>query len=105
MFAVIYRFTVHTGQDESFQEAWGELTNLIHRHEGSLGSRLHRESEGNYIAYAQWPDRQTWEGSGDKLPAEADGWRQQMRASCEKIETLHTLDMTDDLLQERTYLP
>jgi hypothetical protein len=27
---------------------------------GSLGARLHRSDEGTFIAYAQWPDRESW---------------------------------------------
>lgn len=74
------------------------MTILIRDHEGGLGSRLHKKSDTEYLAYAQWPDRTTWENAGDKLPPEVDEIRQAMRSSCEKMDTLHEMDMVDDLL-------
>ncbi|RMG67785.1 MAG: antibiotic biosynthesis monooxygenase [Bacteroidetes bacterium] len=99
MFAVIYAFHVQPGQAGAFEIAWRELTMLIYQYEGSLGSRLHRQDEATYIAYAQWPDRQTWAQSGDKLPPEAKEASARMRAACTQIETLYELDSIDDLLQ------
>ncbi len=103
MFTVIYQFQVKLGLEKAFIEGWKGLTELIYQYEGSLGSRLHRENETSYIAYAQWPDKQTWQNSGKKLPDSADLFRQQMRASCEKIETLHELVVLEDLLQEKGF--
>lgn len=98
MFAVIYAFTVKPGCQPVFEEAWTELTGLIRDYEGGLGSRLHRKTDEIYIAYAQWPDRATWDNSGDKLPDSAQPIRKRLRESCEKIETLHELDWVKDLL-------
>ncbi len=103
MFAVIYKFKVKLGQEEVFTEAWTKLTQLIYQYEASLGSRLHRQSDAIYIAYAQWPDRNTWAGSGEKLPKEAEQYRNQMRESCESIETLHELEMVENLLKNRPF--
>ncbi len=100
MFCVIYAFHVLPGKEDDFLQAWADMTHLIRKHEGGWGSRLHHEKEGTYLAYAQWPDRETWENSGNKLPPEADEVRTTMRASCEQIETLHTMDMLMDLLSE-----
>jgi len=61
MYVVIYSFQVKNGLEKSFEEAWKEMTKLFRDFAGSLGSRLHK-GEGNlYIAYAQWPDKRTWE--------------------------------------------
>ena len=99
MFAVIYRFNVHPGKEVEFEDAWEHLTKLILEYEGSLGSRLHRNENGEYIAYAQWPDRETWLNAGSNLPAAAEGYRKNMRESCQSIETLHELDPINDLLE------
>lgn len=74
------------------------MTLLIRKYEGGLGSRLHKQTDIRYIAYAQWPDRETWEKSGSKLPESADEIRKMMRESCEKIETIYELTVVDDLL-------
>ena len=101
MYIVLYTFDVKPDKEEDFIKGWKGLTELIYKYEGSLGSRLHRDNEQNYIAYAQWPDKNTFEQSGNNLPEEANHYRNLMRASCEKIETLKKMDVLEDLLKEK----
>ncbi len=103
MFAVLYSFKVKIGKDQQFVDSWRGLTKLIYKHEGSLGSRLHKEKEGEYLAYAQWPSKDIWENSGKNMPPEAEQFRVAMRESCLEIKTIHTLSVTDDLLQSKPY--
>ena len=70
MFIAIYSFKVKEGFEMEFKGSWRGLTQLIYQHEGSLGSRLHMSNDGEYIAYAQWPDQSTFEKAGDNLPDE-----------------------------------
>jgi heme-degrading monooxygenase HmoA len=39
---VLYRWRVHTGQEDAFVAAWSTITASLRRQCGSLGSRLHR---------------------------------------------------------------
>ncbi len=103
MFAVIYSFSVKPGQTSKFIEAWEELTRLIYTHEGSLGSRLHKTNASEFMAYAQWPDKKTWQESGKKLPDEADKWRNAMRLACDSIETRFELPVVSDFLKKETF--
>lgn len=103
MFIAIYRFKVKKNNEEIFIEAWEDLTKLIYRHEGSLGSRLHKSDSNEFIAYAQWPDRATWKNSGDRLPPEADIVWKNMREACEEVENIYELDSISDLLKTDTY--
>ena len=107
MYVVIYRFSVQPGKDRAFKEAWQGLTKLIYQYEGSLGSHLHRSTQDplDYIAYAQWPDEETWKNSGDNLPEEANQWRAQMHEACAVIETLHTLQSVNDLKKIKPFKP
>ena len=98
MFAVIYSFEVKPKQEEIFEKSWSELTKLIYKFEKGLGSRLHRQNELKYIAYAQWPDKNTWLNSGKNLPSESKEIKKSMKDSCEKIETLFELEVVKDLL-------
>ena len=102
MFIVVYSFTVKSGQNQAFKNAWREMTEVIYDYAGSLGSRLHHELENNYIAYAQWPDRETWETASDKLPIETENIGKLMRESCHKIQVLHKLEVVNDLLRDST---
>ncbi len=104
MFAVIYRFKVKESLEADFTDAWKELTQLIYEHEGSLGSRLHRQQDGIFLAYAQWPDRPTWKNSGKNLPGSAEKARRTMRETCDSIETLYELDCVEDLLSTIKHL-
>jgi quinol monooxygenase YgiN len=99
MFALVYRFRIHENTQQAFIASWAELTRMIRKHEGSLGSRLHKEDETTYIAYAQWPSKAHWEASGEGLPPEADAVRQRMRACCISVERLHELECVQDLLE------
>lgn len=102
MFTVIYSFNVKPEQTIKFEKAWKDLTTLIHKHEASLGSRLHTQSQNSYIAYAQWSDRETWKNSGNNMPSEAVQIRKNMKDSCNSIETLFELDVVADLLVGQT---
>ncbi|MBC3870829.1 antibiotic biosynthesis monooxygenase [Undibacterium oligocarboniphilum] len=55
-FAVIYRWRLHKGKEHEFVTAWTRISELFYLHHGSLGSRLHRGSDGIWYSYAQWPD-------------------------------------------------
>lgn len=103
MFTVLYQFEVKADSHHEFKKAWEDLTNLIYENEGSLGSRLHAKSDTVYLAYAQWPDKETWKNSGDKLPTSANEVRQRMKESCINIETLHELEVVSDLLKSKTF--
>jgi hypothetical protein len=72
MVAIIYLFKVKPNQTENFIAAWREMALLIYEYENSLGSRLHKQNDSTYIAYAQWPDESTWKNSGGKLPKSAN---------------------------------
>ena len=98
MFAVIYQFSVKTGKEQQFCDAWKKLTELIMNYEDSLGSRLHHESDQTYIAYAQWKSREQWENAGAKLPESAVKFRELMKDACKEIKTIHELEVIADLL-------
>lgn len=60
-FCVLYRFRIRAGAEESFKRGWARVTEAIRDTRGGLGSRLHVAEDGTWYAYAQWPDRETWE--------------------------------------------
>jgi hypothetical protein len=54
MFVVLYRWKTKAGMEEQFVNAWDEVTKHIVENYDSLGSKLHRGSDGIWYAYAQW---------------------------------------------------
>ena len=54
-FAVLYRWRLRPGSEDSFVEGWSRVSLLLRDQRGSLGSRLHRGADGLWYGYAQWP--------------------------------------------------
>lgn len=103
MFCIIYKFTVKPGYEERFRQHWSAVTQWFYQHAGSLGSRLHRASTGEFIAYAQWQTRAQWEQQKERSDVELQRHRQAMREACEAIEVLYELDVLDDSLRGEVY--
>ncbi len=98
MYIVIYEFLVKENKEQEFIDSWESLTKLILQHEGSLGSRLHKQKEHHYIAYAQWPSKEIFDNAGANLPDTAISIRKIMGSACQEIKTLHKLEVIADLL-------
>ncbi|MCR9153387.1 MAG: antibiotic biosynthesis monooxygenase [Bacteroidetes bacterium] len=99
MYCIIYQFEVKPGFEAQFIKAWEKLT-LFYREEcNSLGSRLHRESGLHYMAYAQWPNLETYEAAGSKENAETAIWSQEMREACTSVKALYKLEPIVDYLK------
>jgi len=103
MFCALLKFTVKTDYEDQFRQHWLAVTQWYYRHAGSLGARLHRASNGEYIAYTQCVSRDQWEQQRDMSDAELQAHRQAMRECCEAVEVLYEMDVTDDWLQSEVY--
>jgi antibiotic biosynthesis monooxygenase len=104
MFAVIYRWKLVPGREAMFEEGWRAGTDAIAREFGGWGSRLHRGEDGVAVAYAQWPDRATWEKAMQtRMHHSDDEARAKYHSSFEhgSFETLFAGEVTADLLQLR----
>ncbi|MCA9580268.1 MAG: antibiotic biosynthesis monooxygenase [Myxococcales bacterium] len=104
MFVVIYEMVAREGMAQAFRDSWAEVTEWIYQRAGSLGSRLHRTADPHrFIAYAQWPDEETFERAnqgitGSREPEE-EAARARMAAATEKVAVLHRLHVERDLLK------
>jgi len=54
MFVVLYRWRVKPNLEQQFVENWSARTAYLQEKYDTLGSRLHRGSDGIYYSYAQW---------------------------------------------------
>ena len=54
MFVVLYRWKIKPELEKQFEESWSEVTKFYLENFDSLGSRLHRGSDGFWYGYAQW---------------------------------------------------
>lgn len=99
MYILIYKFTIKTQREKDFVESWRMVTEGIRKHRGSLGSRLHKDSAGKWIAYAQWPSKEVSERIIE-MPDQHRHWFKKMTDSLEKMETLFEMDVVEDLLAD-----
>lgn len=107
MFVVVYHWRLREGKEEHFREGWRRVTEAVLRNCNSLGSRLHRNHDGTYVAYALWPDQKHWEDawSGGQQHDE-DGFLM-MQESIDSEEPIFSpifkMEVTDDLLMQPSH--
>lgn len=102
-FYVIYTFKVTPGMEDSFIEGWSRLTEAIRESRGGMGSRLHKSDNGWWVAYAQWPDRQTWESSQTIFESPDIEASNLMTEAMEDRKAPILLEPIIDLLDTRAY--
>jgi heme-degrading monooxygenase HmoA len=103
MFVAVYWWRVHPGKEEQFRRAWRRGTDLIRERYGSLGSRLHRDADGRFVGYAEWPDEATWRKAFDQKmvyddPETRAAFVDAVAETPENADPIFTLTVTDDLL-------
>jgi len=96
-FVVLYRWKVDPSKEEQFCSAGEVLTREIRVHGGGLGSRLHKASDGTWWAYAQWPDKETWEKSSVTTKKAQQGIELMSDAVDERLPHIE-LSLVTDLL-------
>ncbi len=103
-FCVIYRWRFEPGSEERGIAAWERLTRAIARQCGGLGSRLHRTDEGWFVAYAQWPDEETWQRSQHSASPDPQASDEMASAIVERLPPIR-LNVTADLLGPNRHQP
>jgi len=98
--AVIYRWRIVPGGEADFLAAWEATTHRLRDERGALGARLHRARDGRFVAYAQWPDRATWEASRSAGPVDPALAAQLESVVAERDEPI-LLELERDLLETR----
>ncbi len=98
MFCVVYQWAVKPSKEKEFRETWCEITEAIFRQHGSMGSRLHKNYDGSFVAYAQWPSRELWQNQAITIGVEHTESKQR-KCLLQPIRVILQLDMTDDMLK------
>ena len=102
MFAVIYRWQVLPGCEAQFETGWRRGTERIAAEFGGWGSRLHKQEDGVYIAYAQWPNEDAWKKAMESRMDHSDDEARKMYAIVPgTFETIAKGDVVEDLLELR----
>lgn len=96
MLCLIYRFQVRPGVSDRFREEWSWLTSKLIEENGSLGARLHHVDETTLIAYAQWPDLESWR-RGERAISELFR-HERLGDYLVKHELLYEMTLVEDLL-------
>ena len=99
MFVVLYRWKIRPGREDAFTEAWSRISDLLLKERGSLGSRLHRGSDGLWYSYAQWPSAQARKDAFAQGPVDAAASERMNAAILERFPEV-VLDPCADFLQQ-----
>jgi len=75
------------------------MIQLIKQNSGGLGSRLHKDQNGNYVAYAKWRNSNDWENAKALRSHEAEAVNLHMNETCNSIKTLFQLKEVHDLIE------
>jgi heme-degrading monooxygenase HmoA len=107
MFVAMYWWRVHPGKEEQFRKAWRRGTELITEKYGSYGSRLHRDRDGRFVGYAEWPDEATWQKAFARKmvyddPETRAAFLDAIAETPKGGEPFFTMTVTDDLLTLRS---
>lgn len=102
MFVAVYEFDVKDDMEQTFVDAWLELTMGIYEKYGSYGSRLQKDKSGVYIGYAQWPDRDTWARDWSE-DTSLEPSRNTMRSCLVGVRTVYEAEVVADYLQLQAY--
>lgn len=98
MFVVLYRWRIRDGHEEAFVKGWSRTSEIYLKEFGSLGSRLHRGSDGLWYSYAQWPTEQGRKEAFANGAADADASARMEAAIAERLPPV-ILDVQADFLQ------
>jgi hypothetical protein len=98
-FIVIYRWRLHADMEKRFQEIWSRNTPQIALRCGGLGSRLHKAEDGTWLAYAQWPDKETWERSYSVPDWDLEGREAMQEAIIERLPRILLYPIADFLVR------
>lgn len=97
-FVVLYRWRLHPGKESSFIEAWSRVSDLLRAERGSLGSRLHRGSDGLWYSYAQWPSAQARAEAFARGPIDVEASATMEQAIAERYPDVTLESMADFLV-------
>lgn len=96
--AVLYRWRIDPAREGVFVAAWTAVTRHLREKHGSLGSRLHRGSDGCWHAYAQWPSEAARNAAFDAgHPEVADAQKAMRAATVEGFPPIVLRTIADEL--------
>lgn len=98
MFIVLYRWRVKPHLERQFIESWSEMTDYLRKNYDSLGSRLHRGSDGLFYGYAQWMSAEDRKNAFTNDNAEISEAGLKMRESIEESFSEIVLESIADYL-------
>lgn len=97
---VVYRWRLKPDFERTHREGWRRVTAAIKRAYRTGGSRLHKNEDGAWVAYAVWPDEATFAAAQGAAPVAAPGDRELKREGISgSIEVVFRMTVTDDLLE------
>ena len=95
MYVVLYQFSVKAGRENDFRQHWNHLSQAMLSETKSVGARLHVGEHGTFVAYVQWPTKESYEAQTD-LSATAVQARTAMLDACQDISGIQTMQLIEE---------
>lgn len=95
MYVVLYQFQVKEGREADFRRHWNTLTQAMLVETKSVGARLHAGEHSVFVAYVQWPSKESYEGQKDLSKAAVEA-RTAMLESCSDIRGIQTMELIEE---------
>jgi len=98
MCILLYRWRIKPQHDQQFIESWTERTVFYREHYNSLGSRLHRGSDGIWYGYAQWKSAEQRDSAFQAESGKVSALRPIFQAAIQEEFPEITLEIASDYL-------
>jgi len=98
MFITLYRWRVKPECERQFVEMWSERTAFYRKNYDSLGSRLHRGSDGIWYGYAQWKSAEQRGQAFESEKGKASEKSREFQAAIAEALPEITLEIVSDYL-------
>lgn len=102
-FSVIYSFKIDSEFELEFIESWQELTNLIYKFEGSLGSRLQKVNSNLFLGYALWPNKKKFYNASNNENDEIELLKQKQKKYVVEVKRIFESEIISDLIMNSSY--
>ncbi|WP_028863961.1 antibiotic biosynthesis monooxygenase family protein [Psychromonas aquimarina] len=105
MIAVLFRWEIKPGCEQSFKEGWSEIIHRNIEKYGALGARLHKTHDNQWLSYSQWISEEHFIRSRNLQDRHEEARAKMISAISKAYEPIVMVPMIDHLIASETTQP
>lgn len=98
MIAVLFRWEIRPGYEQSFKEGWSEIIHRNIEKYGALGSRLHKTKDNQWLSYSQWVSEEHFNGAQNIQDQHEEARIKMLQATSKRYDPIVMVPVLDHLL-------